>query len=136
MAVRQKFKLVSGDQMPDIWLSLTDDITKDPIDLSDVGTAVHAHVREVGSKTIKADLVCDKLPGVVIYIDEDTGAQTISTVPPYDTPGRGGRCAIVWEPDTLDKAGTYQVEISVKFSDDRSMTWYDVLQLLVREEFA
>ena len=136
MAIRQKFKMVQNDQMPDVWLSLTDDITKDPIDLSDVGTSVHAHVKLVGDKTIKADLVCDKLPGVVIAVDEDTGAQTISMVPPYDTPGRGGRCAIVWEQDTLDVAGTYQVEISVQFVDGRTMTWYDLLQFLVREEFA
>lgn len=136
MAVKQKFKMVQNDQMPDVWLSLTDDITKDPIDLSDPGTVVHAHVKEVGQKTIKATLICDKLPGVVISINEDTGAQTISQVPPYDTLGRGGRCAIVWEDDTLDKAGVFQVEISVQFSDMRNMTWYDLLQFNVREEFA
>ena len=136
MAVRQKFKMVQNDQMPEVWLSLTDDITKDPIDVSDVGTAVYAYIREVGQKTIKATLVCDKLPGVVIAVDEDTGAQTISVLPPYDTPGRGGRVAIIWDEDTLDTPGTFQAEISVVFSDTRPMTWYDVLQFNVREEFA
>ena len=136
MAVKQKFKLVQGDQMPEVWLSLTDDITKDPIDVSDVGTAVYAFLREVGSKTIKASLVCDKLPGVVIRIDEETGAQTISVAPPYDIPGRGGRVAIIWDEDTLDTAGTFQAEISVVFAGDQAMTWYDVLQFQVREQFA
>jgi hypothetical protein len=136
MAVKQKFKLVSGDQMPEVWLSLTDDITKDPIDVSDPATAVHAHIREVGAKTILADLICDKLPGVVIRVDEETGAQTISVLPPYDTPGRGGRVAIIWDEDTLEKAGTYQAEISVVFPGGQAMTWYDVLQFLVREQFA
>ena len=136
MAVRQKFKMVQNDQMPEVWLSLTDDITKDPIDVSDVGTAVYAYIREVGQKTIKDTLVCDKLPGVVIAVDEDTGAQTISVLPPYDIPGRGGRVALIWNEDTLDTPGTFQAEISVVFSDTRPMTWYDVLQFNVREEFA
>jgi hypothetical protein len=136
MAVKQKFKLVQGDQMPEVWLSLTDDITKDPIDVSPAATVVYAHLREVGSKVIKDTLVCDKLPGVVIRIDEETGAQTISMSPPYDIPGRGGRVAIIWNPDTLDAAGTFQAEISVVYSGGQAMTWYDVLQFTVREQFA
>ncbi len=136
MAVRYKFKMVQNDQMPEVWLSLTDDITQDPIDVSDVGTAVYAYIREVGQKIIKDTIVCDKLPGVVIRIDDETGAQTISTVPPYDTPGRGGRVAIIWNEDTLDKAGTFQAEISVVFPDARVMTWFDLLQFQVREQFA
>jgi hypothetical protein len=136
MAVKTKFKMVQFDTLPEVWLSLTDDITSDPIDVSDVGTAVYAYIREVGSKVVKDTLVCDKLPGVVIRIDEETGAQTISIVPPYDTPGRGGRVAIIWNEDTLDTPGTYQAEISVQFSDDRVMTWYDLLQFNVREQFA
>lgn len=136
MAVRQKFKLVQNDQMPEVWLSLTDDITKDPIDVSAVETGVYAHIREVGKKEIKATLLCDKLPGVVIAVDDETGAQTISMAPPYDTPGRGGRVSILWEEDTLDTPGTFQAEISIVFAGDRAMTWYDVLQFQVREEFA
>jgi hypothetical protein len=136
MAVKQKFKLVQNDMMPEVWLSLTDDITKDPIDVSDVATAVFAHIREVGQKVIKATLLCDKLPGVVIRIDDETGAQTISVAPPYDIPGRGGRVAIAWDEDTLDKAGVFQAEIEVVFEDGKPMTWYDVLQFNVREQFA
>lgn len=136
MAVKQKFRLVSGDQMPEVWLSLTDNITNDPIDVSDVGTAVYAHIREVGQTALVDILVCDKMAGVVIRVDEETGAQTISTDPPYDIPGRGGRVAIIWDEHTLDYAGTYQAEISVVFPDDKSMTWYDLLQFLVRKQFA
>lgn len=136
MAVKQKFKMVQNDQMPEVWLSLTDDVTKDPIDVSDVGTAVYAYLREVGKKELKATLVCDKLTGVVISIDEETGAQTISVAPPYNVAGRGGRVAIIWDVDTLDTPGTFQCEISVVFSDGRTLTWYDVLQFLVRSEFA
>jgi hypothetical protein len=80
--------------------------------------------------------VCDKLPGVVIRINEETGAQTISVLPPYDTPGKGGRVSIVWDEDTLDTPGTFQAEISVVFPGQKPMTWYDVLQFIVREEFA
>jgi len=136
MAVTQKFKLVQNDQMPEVWLSLTDDITSNPIDLSDPLTGVFAHLREVGSKAVKATLLCDKLTGVVVAIDEDTGAQTISTLPPYDVAGAGGRCAIIWDVDTLDTPGTFQCEIEVVFEDGRPMTWYDLLQFTVREEFA
>lgn len=136
MAVAQKFKMVRGDQMPEVWMSLTDDITTDPIDLSNPLTAIYAHLREVGQKVVKASIMCDKLDGVVISIDEETGAQTISYAPPYDVPGRGGRCAIVWESDSLDKAGTFQTEIEVIFADGRNMTWFDLLQFQVREEFA
>lgn len=136
MAVKRKFKLVQNDQMPEVWLSLTDDITGDPIDVSDIGTGVYAHLKQVGAKVVKASLLCDKLPGVVIAVDDDTGAQTISVAPPYDTPGRGGRVAIIWDEDTLDTVGTFQCEISVVFADGKPMTWYDVLQFSVREEFA
>ncbi len=136
MAVKYKFKLVQNDQMPEVWLSLTDDITQNPIDLSDVGTAVFAHIREVGQTVVKASLLCDKMPGVVIAIDEDTGAQTISTLPPYDKDGAGGRCALAWDVDTLDTVGTFQAEIEVQFMDGRNMTWFDLLQFQVREQFA
>ncbi len=136
MAVKYKFKLVQNDQMPEIWLSLTDDITKAPIDLSDLATAVFAHVRAVGSKEVKQTLLCDKMTGVVIAIDEDTGAQTISAIPPYDTPGRGGRCSVAFDVDTLDTPGTFQAEIEVIFADGRPMTWFDLIQFQVREEFA
>lgn len=136
MAVKRKFKVVQNDQLPEVWLSLTDDITGDPIDVSDVGTGVYAHLREVGQKAVKASLLCDKMPGVVIAIDDDTGAQTISVAPPYDTPGRGGRVAILWEADSLDTVGVFQCEIEVVFADNKSMTWYDVLQFSVREQFA
>jgi hypothetical protein len=136
MAVKQKFKLVQGDEMPEVWLSLTDDVTKDPIDVSDPSTTVYAHIREVGARVVKETLVCDKLVGVVIRVDEETGAQTISVLPPYNIPGRGGRVAIFWNPDTLDTPGTFQAEISVVYSGNQSMTWYDVLQFTVREQFA
>jgi hypothetical protein len=136
MAVRNKFKLVQGDEMPEVWLSLTDSITGDPVDLSALGTAVWCHLRAVGSKMVKSSILCDKLPGVVIRIDEDTGAQTISVAPPYDVAGRGGRCAIIWGLDDLDTAGTFQGEIEVIFEDAKAMTWYDLLQFQVREQFA
>jgi hypothetical protein len=136
MAIKHKFKMVQNDQMPEVWLSLTDNITGDPIDVSDSGAGVYAHLREVGSTVLKASLLCDKLAGVVIAIDDETGAQTISVAPPYNIPGRGGRVAIFWNPDTLDKAGTFQAEISVVYSGDQAMTWYDVLQFTVREQFA
>ena len=76
------------------------------------------------------------MPGVVIRVDDETGAQTISVVPPYDIPGRGGRVSVIWNPDTLDTPGTYQGEVSVVFPDGRPMTWYDLLQFTVREQFA
>jgi hypothetical protein len=136
MAVKYKFKLVQNDQMPEVWLSLTDDITGNPIDLTGIQTAVFAHIREVGQKTIKQSLLCDKMTGVVIAIDEDTGAQTISTLPPYDVPGKGGRCSIAFDVDTLDTPGTFQAEIEVQFTDGRNMTWFDLLQFQVREQFA
>jgi hypothetical protein len=93
-------------------------------------------VREVGQKKLTGTILCDKLPGVVIAINEDTGAQTISLAPSYNVPGRGGRVALAWDDDTLDKAGTFQAEIEVVFADGRPMTWYDVLQFQVREQFA
>ena len=139
MAVKQKFKMVQNDQMPEVWLSLTDDITKDPIDVSATGTAVYAHLREVGKKVIKATClhrVRQRWKASWISIDDDTGAQTISVAPPYDIPGRGGRVAIAWDEDTLDTPGTFQAEIEVVFEDGKPMTWYDVLQFQIREQFA
>jgi hypothetical protein len=76
------------------------------------------------------------MPGVVIAIDEDTGAQTISTLPPYDKDGAGGRCSLAFDADTLDTPGTFQAEIEVNFADGRNMTWFDLIQFQVREQFA
>jgi hypothetical protein len=131
-----KFKLVQHDRMPDISLSLTDEVTGLPIDLSDPATAVRMYLRTVGSKTLKETLLLPKLYGRVTAIDEETGAQTIDAAAPYNVAGKGGRCAIQWSATSLDTAGNFEGEIEVTYPDGRKQTWLDLLQFAVREDFA
>jgi hypothetical protein len=125
--VAEKIKLVQNDTKPQINLSLTDETTGDPIDLT--GATVRMHFRAAGSATIKETLILGLLTGRVL---EDG---SIDTTPPYDTPGRGGRCYVTWGETTLDTVGEFEGEVFVTFADSGIQTVYDVLKFKVRDEF-
>lgn len=126
----EKIKLVSGDTAPQLILSLTDDRTKLPIDLSANGTSIRMLFREVGADTVKVVMPCFAIGG---FQDPDTGDVTAD--PPYDVPGRGGRLAMNWLADALDTAGEFEGEVEVTFADATIQTVYQTLKFSVREQF-
>lgn len=123
-----KIKLVQGDTRPQLILSLTDDTTGNPIDISTA--TVRLKFRASGSSTILATLSATAIAGVVL---EDG---TVSTNAPYDVAGKGGRCVVSWNSSALSNpAGDYEGEIEITFSDASVQTVYDVLKFKVREQF-
>lgn len=124
----EKIKLVQGDTRPQLVLSLTDETTGNAIDISAATTVMK--FRATGSTTLIATMTATPLPGIVLPDG------SVSTTPPYDVAGKGGRCVINWAPTALDNpAGDYEGEIEILFNDGTIQTVYDVLKFKLREDF-
>ncbi len=125
-----KIRLVQGDTAPQLQLSLTDQRTRRPLDLSAPGTTARLLFREVGGDAVKATMPCFAIAG---YVDPETG--DVDYRPPYDVAGRGGRLAMDWSTDALDTAGEFEGEVEVTFPDGRIQTAFAILKFQVREQF-
>jgi hypothetical protein len=109
----EKIKLVQGDTLPSIKLTLTDPTDGVVLDLSDAGTTVNVYFRAVGSDTVLSTLACSKIGGGVdgeVRFDFTGGALNVP-------------------------AGPYEGEIEINF-DGALQTVYDKLKFYVREDFA
>lgn len=105
-----KIKLVRGDTRPQIKLTLTDEFTNVPVDLTDA--TVRMYFRAAGGTEI-----LDTLLGAIA--DAATG-QVIFT----------------WKPTTLlVEPGDYEGEVEVTYQPGAIETVYDVLKFKVREDF-
>lgn len=105
-------KLVQGDNLPEVTLTLTDAQTGNPIDLSAPTTTVVVKLRAQGGTTVLATLTCSKPNG-----------------------GDDGVVMFYFPGATLDIApGQYQGEIEMNFNG-LIMTVYDLLQFTLRAEF-
>lgn len=125
-----KIRLVQGDTAPDLILSLTDERTGLPIDVSGSGTAVQVLFREVGGDQVKATMNAHPIAG---YQNPET--QEIEFTPPYMVPGKGGRVVMQWSPTALDTAGEFEAEVETRFQDGRIQTAFGILRFQVREQF-
>jgi hypothetical protein len=107
----EKIKLVRGDTRPQVQLTLTDETTELPIDIT--GATVLMTFRAVGDTTL-----IDTLTGAVVN-------------------GPAGVVVISWNPTTLAvDAGDYEGEVEVTFSSGQGVqTVYDLLKFKVREDF-
>jgi len=126
----QRIRLVQGDTRPDLVLSLTDERTGMPLDISDPNTKVRIYLREVGADAIKATLTARPIPG---RVNPDT--EQIDTHMPYDVAGRGGRCVMNWTAQALDTAGQFECEVETTFADGAIQTAYKLLRVQIREQF-
>lgn len=124
-----KILLVQGDTRPQLLLSLIDENSGTPIDLSAAGTETVVKFREAGADTLTATMPTTKLLGAV----REDG--TINYNAPYNVPGAGGRVAMDWAPDALAQPGEYQAEIETTFADGGVQTAYQLLRFKVREQF-
>lgn len=108
-----RIKLVQGDTAPQIRLTLTNQLTGDPISLIDA--TVTLHVRETGF-----DEVLFSRPATI-------NPETAST----------GVCLIAWEPGDLDiLPSDYEGEIEVVAASGARETIYDMLKFRVRGDIA
>ena len=121
-----RIKLVQGDSAPQIIVSMTDDATGAPINVSTANVTMK--FRQSGSTEVLNILSATLLTGRLS--DDGTIDQT------YTTPGSGGRVAFAWPPGALDvEPGYYEGEIQIIFADGTVQTVYQLLKFSVRAEF-
>lgn len=106
-------RLVKGDDRPLVILTLTDDITNTPVDLSSPTTTVNIKFRAAGSTDTPAIISCGKL-----------------------TTGADGKVIFSFAGGILDvPAGAYEGEIVIDYNGETE-TVYDLLAFRVRENFS
>jgi hypothetical protein len=109
----ERIKLVQGDNLPYIRLSLTDPTTGAAINLSDATVVVRVYFRAAGSDTVLSTITCQKIGG-----------------------GAGGLVRFNFPDGVLDvEPGLYEAEVEVDF-DGQVQTVYEVLKFNVRSQFA
>jgi hypothetical protein len=105
-------KLVQGDNLPEVTLTLTNQQTDAPLDLSAVTTVVVVKLRALGGTTVLSTLTCTKPNG-----------------------GTDGVVKFYFPANTLDiPAGQYQGEIEISYNG-QFLTVFDLLQFTLRAEF-
>ena len=105
-------RLTAGDEKPLIVVTLTDDLTGQPIDLSLSTTVVSVKFRKAGTTTLLSTISCSKLSG-----------------------GTTGQVQFGFSGGVLDvDPGMYEGQIVVNFNGD-DQTVYDTLRFTVRDSF-
>jgi hypothetical protein len=113
MAATDVIRLVSGDERPVIILTLTDDTTGSPIDLSAPTTSVSVKFRKAGTTTLLSTINCTKV---------DSGA--------------GGKIQFSFVGGVLDTVtpGMYEGEVVILFNTE-TQTVFETLRFTVRDNF-
>lgn len=115
----EKIKLVQGDTLPYIKLTLTDPKTGERINVADGDTVVRVYFRATGSTTVLSTFICEKI-----------------LEPGGSTAGDTGVVRFNFPAGALDvDPGLYEGEVEVDF-DGQTQTVYDVLKFNVRSQFA
>jgi len=105
-------RLVKGDERPVIVLTLTDDVTGSPIDLSLGTTTVVVKFRESGTTTLLSTIACTKLSS-----------------------GTTGQVQFNFTGGVLNvDPGMYEGEVVINFNGEVQSV-YDTLRFTVRENF-
>lgn len=105
-------KLVQGDNLPEVTLTLTDRQTGDALDLSAITTVIVVKLRAATGTTVLSTLACSKPNG-----------------------GADGVIKFYFPASTLDiPAGQYQGEIEINYNG-QYLTVYDLLQFTLRAQF-
>jgi hypothetical protein len=105
-------RLVEGDEKPLIVLTLTDDITGTPINLSSASTSVSVKFRKAGTTTLLSTISCTKLSN-----------------------GTTGQVQFGFSGGVLDvDAGAYEGEVIVN-DNGTIQTVYETLRFTVRANF-
>ncbi len=105
-------KLVQGDNLPEVTLTLTNRNTGDPLNLSAASTSAVVKFRAVGSTTLLATLPTTKPNG-----------------------GGDGVIRFSFPGNTLDlPAGNYEGEVEIDYTG-QILTVFDTLRFILRAEF-
>ena len=105
------FKYVQGDTRPQLQVTLTNETTSQPIDIS--SSTVTRHFRAAGEST-------------VLFSRDFTV-----------TDGENGVAVLDWQSGDLDReAGAYQGEIEIVSNTGQRETIFELLKFKIREDFA
>lgn len=105
-------RLVQGDERPVIVLTLTDDVTGSPVDLSLATTNVTVKFRKAATTTVLHTITCSKIGS-----------------------GTTGQVQFSFVGGVLDvDPGMYEGEVIINFAGE-VQTVYDTLRFTVRENF-
>lgn len=108
-----KIKLVQGDNLPYIKLTLTDPLTAAAINLSNASVTVRVYFRAANTTAVLSTIVCEKVSG-----------------------GTTGQVRFNFPDGVLDVApGLYEGEVEIDF-DGQTQTVYEVLKFNIRSQFA
>lgn len=114
-----KIKLVQGDTLPYIKLTLTDPATGERINVADADVIIRVYFRAAGSTTVLSTFTCSKVLEAGGTTAGDTGVVRFN-----------------FPTGALDvEPGLYEGEVEVDF-DGQIQTVYDVLKFNVRSQFA
>lgn len=106
-------RLVKGDELPIIQLTLTDDVANQVLDISAASTTVSVRFRKAGTTTLLNTIACTK-----------------------STDGTDGQVEFDFQGGVLDvDPGQYEGEIVVDFNGN-SQTVYELLTFRVRDSLA
>lgn len=109
----ERIKLVQGDNLPYVRLTLTNPADGTAINLSDPSIVVRVYFRAAGSATVLATITCEKVSG-----------------------GSTGQVRFNFPNGVLDvEPGPYEGEVEIDF-DGQTQTVYEVLKFNVRSQFA
>jgi hypothetical protein len=112
MAATDVIRLVSGDERPVIILTLTDDVTGAPIDLSAPSTTIAVKFRKAGTTTVLSTITCTKVSG-----------------------GSTGQVQFYFGSGELDvDPGMYEGEVQIDFNGE-IQTVFETLRFTVRDNF-
>jgi len=103
-------KLVQDDTAPDIDVTLIDQSTGEPFDVSHAEDVVRFHFKKLGELVPKATIICSKING-----------------------GADGAVRIEWGTSDLDTPGNYEGEIEISLNTGKITSVYNVLRFLVRK---
>ena len=106
-----QIKLVQGDDLPYINITLTDGVTGSPINVSDPDIVVRVLFKSVLKKTVLSTILCEKTDPILGKVRFNFSGGVLN-VPP----------------------GQYEAEIEINFSD-RTYTVFDTLNFVVRSQF-
>jgi len=105
-------RLVQGDEKPLVIVTLTDDITNTPLDLTASTTTVQVKFREQGQTTVLSTISCAKINnGVAGQIQFDFNGGVLDVDP-----------------------GMYEGEIVVNYNGELQ-TVYEIIRFRVRDNF-
>lgn len=112
MAATDVIRLVSGDERPVVILTLTDDTTGAPIDLSAITTSVVMKFRKAGTTATPDEILCTKVGS-----------------------GATGQVQFLFINGELDvDPGMYEGEVQISFNG-QIQTVFETLRFTVRDNF-